>query len=209
MPVITVVTAFTIAHSITLSLAALQIVVIPSAIVKPACCRCQWRRPGRRVAGGQSDARGMSAAGMRVHIGGDRTCGCCDLRTAPDGGPWLAHPKFRGGHRHLRALLELYPAVAWRVSANPSCMKWQNAWVGDRTLCYLASGRPLVVQDTGPSAILPKGLGMFASRRSKRLSRRSRELWLKLGDDQAAWFAGTWMTSMPSVNLTPAMTFGN
>ena len=36
MPVIKVVTAFTIAHSITLSLAALQIVVIPSAIVEPA-----------------------------------------------------------------------------------------------------------------------------------------------------------------------------
>jgi hydrogenase/urease accessory protein HupE len=36
VPVIKVVTAFTIAHSITLSLAALQIVVIPSAIVEPA-----------------------------------------------------------------------------------------------------------------------------------------------------------------------------
>ncbi len=36
MPVIKVVTAFTIAHSITLSLAALQIVVIPSSVVEPA-----------------------------------------------------------------------------------------------------------------------------------------------------------------------------
>jgi hydrogenase/urease accessory protein HupE len=36
VPVIKVVTAFTIAHSITLSLAALQIVVVPSAIVEPA-----------------------------------------------------------------------------------------------------------------------------------------------------------------------------
>jgi hypothetical protein len=45
--------------------------------------------------------------------------------------------------------------------AKPSCMKWQNAWISDRTLCYLASGRPVVVQDTGPSAVLPNGLGMF------------------------------------------------
>jgi hypothetical protein len=45
--------------------------------------------------------------------------------------------------------------------AKPSCMKFQNAWVSDRTLCYLASGRPVVVQDTGPSAILPHGEGMF------------------------------------------------
>jgi hypothetical protein len=35
-PVIKIVTAFTIAHSITLSLAALNIVVIPNAIVEPA-----------------------------------------------------------------------------------------------------------------------------------------------------------------------------
>src|SRR4029078_3529603 len=36
LPVIKIVTAFTIAHSITLSLAALQIFVIPSTIVEPA-----------------------------------------------------------------------------------------------------------------------------------------------------------------------------
>ena len=40
-------------------------------------------------------------------------------------------------------------------------MKFQNAWVSDRTLCYLASGKPVVVQDTGPSALLPNGDGMF------------------------------------------------
>ncbi len=45
--------------------------------------------------------------------------------------------------------------------AKPSCMAFQNAWISDRTLCYLASGKPVVVQDTGPSATLPNGLGMF------------------------------------------------
>jgi glycosyltransferase involved in cell wall biosynthesis len=30
-----------------------------------------------------------------------------------------------------------------------------------RTLCYLASGKPVVVQDTGPSSFLPDGEGMF------------------------------------------------
>jgi hypothetical protein len=44
--------------------------------------------------------------------------------------------------------------------AKPSCMRFQNAWVSDRTLCYLASGRPAVVQDTGPSAYLPNGNGL-------------------------------------------------
>src|SRR6185295_808582 len=45
--------------------------------------------------------------------------------------------------------------------AKPSCLKLQNAWVSDRTLCYLASGKPVVVQHTGPSALLPDGEGMF------------------------------------------------
>ena len=46
-------------------------------------------------------------------------------------------------------------------AAKPSCMRFQNAWVSDRTLCYLASGKPAVVQHTGPSSYLPDGEGMF------------------------------------------------
>ena len=45
--------------------------------------------------------------------------------------------------------------------AKPSCIQFQNAWVSDRSLCYLASGKPVVVQDTGPSRVLPDGEGMF------------------------------------------------
>jgi hypothetical protein len=45
--------------------------------------------------------------------------------------------------------------------AKPSCIRFQNAWISDRTLCYLASGKPAVVQDTGPSAYLPKDEGLF------------------------------------------------
>jgi glycosyltransferase involved in cell wall biosynthesis len=43
----------------------------------------------------------------------------------------------------------------------PSCVEFQNGWVSDRTLCYLASGKPAVVQHTGPSSFLPNGEGMF------------------------------------------------
>ena len=45
--------------------------------------------------------------------------------------------------------------------AKPSCMRLQNAWISDRTLCYLASGKPAVVQHTGPSDYLPNGLGLL------------------------------------------------
>ena len=45
--------------------------------------------------------------------------------------------------------------------AKPFFVKLQNAWVSDRTACYLASGKPAVVQHTGPSAYLPNGEGLF------------------------------------------------
>jgi hypothetical protein len=45
--------------------------------------------------------------------------------------------------------------------AKPSYVDFQTAWVSDRTLCYLASGKPAVVQDTGASAFLPTGEGLF------------------------------------------------
>jgi hypothetical protein len=45
--------------------------------------------------------------------------------------------------------------------AKPSCVRLQNAWISDRTLCYLASGKPAVVQHTGPSRILPDSAGLF------------------------------------------------
>ena len=68
--------------------------------------------------------------------------------------------------RDVAATPETYQAYIQRSRgefscAKPSCMKLQNGWVSDRTLCYMASGKPVVVQHTGPSGILPNGLGMF------------------------------------------------
>jgi len=48
--------------------------------------------------------------------------------------------------------------------AKPSTVALETAWVSDRTLCYLASGRPAVVQHTGPSRLLPDAEGLFRFR---------------------------------------------
>jgi hypothetical protein len=42
----------------------------------------------------------------------------------------------------------------------PSYVKTRSAWISDRSLCYMASGKPVVVQDTGPSSFLPTGEGI-------------------------------------------------
>ena len=46
----------------------------------------------------------------------------------------------------------------------PSCVRLANAWVSDRSLCYLASGKPVVCEHTGPSRILPDADGFFRFR---------------------------------------------
>jgi hypothetical protein len=46
----------------------------------------------------------------------------------------------------------------------PSCVRLQNAWIGDRTPCYLASGKPAVIQHSGPSRLLPCDAGPFRFR---------------------------------------------
>jgi hypothetical protein len=48
--------------------------------------------------------------------------------------------------------------------AKPACLKLENAWLSNRTLCYLASGKPAVVQHTGTSRFLPEDSGLFRFR---------------------------------------------
>ena len=48
--------------------------------------------------------------------------------------------------------------------AKPSYVRLETAWVSDRTLGYLASGKPAVVQHTGRSRFLPDAAGLFRFR---------------------------------------------
>lgn len=45
--------------------------------------------------------------------------------------------------------------------AKQGYVKTQSGWFSDRTACYLASGRPVVVQDTGFGKHLPTGQGLL------------------------------------------------
>jgi hypothetical protein len=53
----------------------------------------------------------------------------------------------------------------------PSCVWLNNAWISDRTLCYLASAKPAVVQHTGFSRFLPDAEGLFRFRNLEEASR--------------------------------------
>jgi hypothetical protein len=45
-------------------------------------------------------------------------------------------------------------------ATKPAYVKSRAGWISDRTVCYLASGRPCVVEDTGAAAHLPEGPGL-------------------------------------------------
>jgi hypothetical protein len=46
--------------------------------------------------------------------------------------------------------------------AKSTYVKTRSGWFSDRTACYLAAGRPAVVQDTGWTAHLPDGKGLLS-----------------------------------------------
>ena len=71
--------------------------------------------------------------------------------------------------REVAATPEAYRSYIQSSRAEFSCAKpWTvrlaTAWISDRTICYLASGKPAVVQHTGPSRILPDAEGLLRFR---------------------------------------------
>jgi hypothetical protein len=64
---------------------------------------------------------------------------------------------------------DAYRAYVHASLGELSCLKrgyqvLETAWTGERTLAYLASGRPAVVQHTGPSRFLPDAEGLLRFR---------------------------------------------
>jgi hypothetical protein len=64
-------------------------------------------------------------------------------------------------------IFERYPDYFRRSRAELTVAKDQNVrlrsgWFSERDACYLATGKPVVSQDTGFSAVLPTGEGLFA-----------------------------------------------
>jgi hypothetical protein len=51
-----------------------------------------------------------------------------------------------------------------------------SGWFSDRSACYLASGRPVLAQDTGFDAFLPTGVGLLAFRTTEEAAVRIEEL---------------------------------
>jgi hypothetical protein len=88
--------------------------------------------------------RGDEEERMRLEEKGWRVCEANEVAATP----W-------GYQRYIQSSRGEFSCV------KPSCIRFQNAWISDRTLCYLASGRPAVVEHTGPSRFLPDAGGLL------------------------------------------------
>jgi hypothetical protein len=84
-----------------------------------------------------------------------------DITTLRKGGWTLTNPyDVAGGLDGFRAYIQQSRAE-FSVAKN-GYVKLRSGWFSDRTVCYLASGRPALVQDTGFTKHLPTGRGLLA-----------------------------------------------
>ena len=84
-----------------------------------------------------------------------------DLPALRDNGWRLASPRERVGdpesyRRYIHESRGEFSPV------RPICSLGKSGWFSDRSGCYLAAGRPVVMEDTGLSRHVPVGLGLLA-----------------------------------------------
>ncbi len=63
--------------------------------------------------------------------------------------PWAYRDYVQGSKAELMIAKNMY-------------VRARSGWISDRSLCYLASGRPVIAQDTGFTELYPAGEGMLA-----------------------------------------------
>lgn len=67
-----------------------------------------------------------------------------------------------GGRGHSGDLRRVHPWLKGELSiAKSGYVASRSGWFSDRSACYLASGRPVVAQETGFSGFLPTGEGLL------------------------------------------------
>jgi hypothetical protein len=85
---------------------------------------------------------------------------------------------------------DAYRAYVHDAAGEFSCAKGlyvgsRCGWFSDRSACFLAAGRPVVVQDTGIRELLPTGAGLFAVTSAEEAAESIRRIRLDYGDHSA------------------------
>lgn len=99
-----------------------------------------------------ADARRLEAGGWRL----------TDPRTVA-GDPWSYRRFVRASRGEFMVAKGMY-------------VRSRSGWFSDRTVCYLASGRPAVVQETGLDGAIPTGVGLVTFRTPEEAVARARDV---------------------------------
>ena len=112
-----------------------------------------------------------------------------DRRSLEERGWRVRHsPEVAGSPEGYRAYVQKSRGeFSW---AKASCARFQNAWISDRSLCYLASGKPVVVQDTGTELVPSERRGHVSLPHARRCRARLRS-------DQRRLRAPVWARAPP------------
>lgn len=86
----------------------------------------------------------------------------CADRALLEAGGWSLVDPSRIADTTERYQRYLYGSDAEFAIAKSIYVRTRGGWFSDRSACYLASGRPVIAQDTGFSDYLPSGEGLFA-----------------------------------------------
>ena len=167
-----------------------------------SCSPSGRRQPRARRAPSPASRAGAGRSGRSSTRGGPTACGCtssgasssCPRAPAPTfevaldideadaedlrprskrtAGRWPTRARPRAT-RGATATTSSGSAAELMVAKN-LYVDTRSGWFSDRSACYLASGRPVLAQDTGLRARCPPARGCSRSRRSTRRPRRSR-----------------------------------
>ena len=132
------------------------------------------RRQGARVPRASPACR--AACGLPFEIALDIHPADAADRDRLAGAGWSLVAAGHGVHAR-RASRPTYAPAAQSSRSRRACMwRRRSGWFSDRSVRYLASGRPVLVQDTGFSRTLPVGEGLLAFRTPDEAARLAREL---------------------------------
>lgn len=94
------------------------------------------------------------------------------IELASNGGEYIPQIMRSGGWRHVPVADVAADVSSYRqyimtskaefTVARDQYVRPRTGWFSDRSACYLASGRPVITQDTGFGKFLPTGEGLFA-----------------------------------------------
>ncbi|MDQ3706228.1 MAG: glycosyltransferase family 1 protein [Chloroflexota bacterium] len=123
-----------------------------------------WRIASFKEIGGNKDQELLRFLDLPRHVSTPLELAVNGPRSFLEAHGWVCRAAFEVSHNPSAYRDYIASSLGEFSVAKHTYVATNSGWFSDRTACYLASGRPAVVQDTGFSVYLPSGSGLVAFR---------------------------------------------